>query len=293
MPTVDYLPVANNPGAFVVTQEEWVILLAPGGDLVNGFPSGIVLKERFNKALRQSSMVAAALAQFVANATDEDVLDDGNLAALVALLTTAVETVANEGAWSTGDLKITMKNVADPGWILCDDGTIGDAASGATHANAANQALFTLLWNNVSDTWAPVVTGRGVSAAADWAAHKRITLTKMLGRALAISGSGSGLTARALGQNLGEETHTILKAELPNYNLNVTDPGHAHSTTFDLQFLAGGSAPNILVVPGFGVGSTSLNTSSAVTNVTVALGGSGSGANVMQPTSFVNVMIKQ
>ncbi len=105
--------------------------------------------------------------------------------------------------FSTGDAKLTLKNTADAGWIMMNDGTIGNVSSGATFADASAQALYTLLWNNCLDAWAPVTGGRGASAAADWAAQKPIALTKQLGRALIIAGAGSGLTSRALGQILG------------------------------------------------------------------------------------------
>ena len=100
------------------------------------------------------------------------------------------------------------------GWVIMNDGTIGNAASGATtRANADTAALFTRLWTNISNTWAPVSSGRGASAAADFAANKTLTLPRALGRALAGSGAGSGLTARALGEFLGEETHLLTSGE--------------------------------------------------------------------------------
>jgi hypothetical protein len=94
--------------------------------------------------------------------------------------------------FSTGDAKLTYKTVADNGWVLMDDKTIGDASSSATgRANADTEALFTLLWTNIIDQWAPVSSGRGGSAAADFAAHKTIALPKTLGRALAGYGIGT------------------------------------------------------------------------------------------------------
>jgi hypothetical protein len=96
------------------------------------------------------------------------------------------------GAWSTGDIKMSFKTVADAGWILANDTSIGDASSGATgRANADTLLLYTLLWTNVADQWSPVVGGRGASAAADFAAHKPMNLPKTLGRALAGYGLGS------------------------------------------------------------------------------------------------------
>ena len=112
-------------------------------------------------------------------------------------------------AWfSTGDLKLTLRTAADAGWVLCNDGTIGNAASGATaRADADTQALFTLLWTNMANALCPVSGGRGASAAADFAAGKTIGLTRMLGRALVVAGAGSGLTNRTLGATAGAETH--------------------------------------------------------------------------------------
>ena len=176
--------------------------------------------------------------------------------------------------WSTGDVKLTIKTAADTGWIMCDDGTIGDASSGATtRANADTSALFTLLWNNVSDTYAAVSGGRGASASADFAAHKTIALTKMLGRALALSGSGSGLTARSLGQTTGEETHTDSANEMP---------AHSHVQTV---YAAVGNSGNIPI------GYANVGSDVSGPYSTHAAGG-GAAHNNMQPTSFLNAMIK-
>jgi len=63
------------------------------------------------------------------------------------------------GQWTTGDIRATFKNVADTGWIMADDGSIGNATSGATNrSNADTQALFTLFWNNILQTTSPART---------------------------------------------------------------------------------------------------------------------------------------
>lgn len=281
MPTVDFLPFANTPGSDVTSQPDWVIALAPAGSLVDGFPSGIVEKEKFNKAIRQATVMSAALANFVSDTLGEDVLDDGNLANLISQITQAVQESANEGAWSTGDLKLTMKSVADVGWVMVDNGSLGSAISGATHAGAEFQALFELLWTNVTDTYAPVSTGRGGSAASDWAANKRITMTAMLGRALAIAGAGVGLTARALGEALGSEDAVVV-----THAHGVTQTPHVHSTgAFGAGVATGGDAGYMNTgFPG--------NTGGANANVTIDNAGvSGAGKN-MQPTGFVRAMLK-
>jgi hypothetical protein len=107
---------------------------------------------------------------------------------------------ASAPAWEcrgflTGDGKFTWRTAADSGWVLANDGTIGSASSGATNrANADTQALFTLLWD-YPDALAPVIDGRGASAAADWAANKQIRLLRVAGRAIAGLGAAVALDA--------------------------------------------------------------------------------------------------
>ena len=182
----------------------------------------------------------------------------------------------NVGAFTTGDVKLTLKTAADAGWVMMNDGTIGSASSGATtRANADCQNLFTLLWNNVANANCPVSGGRGASASADWNANKTIALPRALGRALAIAGSGAGLTTRNLGDTVGEETHTLTAAEMPS---------HTHSVPSG----AAGSPNN--AATAFGCGP--FLTSATDGGQTTASAGSGGAHNNMQPTAFLNVMIK-
>ena len=98
----------------------------------------------------------------------------------------------NVTGFTTGDGKFTMNPAPQAGWVSANDGTIGDATSGATtRANADTINLYSMIWNNVADQWAPVVGGRGLTALADFNAHKPIALTKQLGRALIIAGAGT------------------------------------------------------------------------------------------------------
>lgn len=98
---------------------------------------------------------------------------------------------SNAPAWEcrgflTGDGKFTWRKTVDTGWVLANDGTIGSASSGATNrANADTQSLYTLLWDDYVDALAPVIGGRGASAAADFAANKPLRLLRVAGRAIA------------------------------------------------------------------------------------------------------------
>ncbi len=168
-----------------------------------------------------------------------------------------------------GDIRVGFSASAPLGWVPMNDGTIGNIGSAATLA--AGQYTFQLyktLWDAVSNTYAPVTGGRGATAQADFIANKPLKLPLSLGRALSAAGSGSGLTARTLGQNLGTETNTIGTNNLP---VAVPFASGAFSTQGVRTDIADTFVPGGAVVwsPGGGV---------AINN--------------MQPTSFMNVFIK-
>lgn len=191
-------------------------------------------------------------------------------------------------AWATGDVKVTLKTTADPGWVLMDDKTIGDASSSATgRANADTEGLFTLLWTNTADAECAVSTGRGASASADFAAHKTIALPKALGRTLAVYGAGSGLTSRALAKSLGSED----AINVSHTHTGTTASDGAHTHIYD----QGGAGATNNGYTGTGIhdpaASTSSNGAHTHTFTTDSSGSSGTGAN-MPPTTFLNVMVK-
>lgn len=114
----------------------------------------------------------------------------------------------------TGTVASCLRVAAPDGWVLWNDGTIGDASSNATtraHADCVN--LFGQLWDAMAAHPAQfAIYDSGGSAStqttkgADWAAHKAIRMPAAMGRVLVAAGSGSGLTARTLGQTIGAET---------------------------------------------------------------------------------------
>lgn len=89
---------------------------------------------------------------------------------------------------SPGDLKHSFA-ASLTGWLNASTGgSVGNAASGATlRANSDASALFAVIWNNVPDEQAPIYdsggtqTARGASAAADFAAGKRLMIPPMAG----------------------------------------------------------------------------------------------------------------
>jgi hypothetical protein len=126
-----------------------------------------------------------------------------------------------------------------------------------------------------------------------------MSLPKTLGRALGVAGSGSGLTARALGAIVGAETHAITLAELPTgitstpsspwtvsvvsgLNVPVTS-GNITPSTFSTGT---GSIPQSSAF-SWGIGSFT-TTGTATSNNT-----SGAATSLMQPEVFLNCMVKQ
>jgi microcystin-dependent protein len=201
--------------------------------------------------------------------------------------------------FSTGDVKLTLKSIPDPGWVMANDGTIGDATSGATtRANADCLPLFLLIYGNVNNTYAPVTPGgRGLSALDDFNAHKKIGLTKMLGRALAVAGSGVGLTTRVLGSTVGAETYSFGGTEHAPHNHTLTDPSHNHFA--QCQYNYNIQASYVTVDPGsntnvslWGGYSVVVNVNTAYAGITMANQGASAPFTIVQPTSFINVMIK-
>ncbi len=186
----------------------------------------------------------------------------------------------------TGDIKTSLLSSSPQGWVAMNDGSIGNVGSGATNrANKDTFQLFSTIYMGVSDTFAPVSGGRTGStmttAIADFKAGKRLTLPKSLGRALAGAGTGAGLTARALGENLGGER--ITTAGMPAH----THPPMSPATSFvGTEGATGVGLTNL----------TSFPTSYAGVVTTGSTGGGSGGFGAadgnMQPTSFFNVFIK-
>ncbi len=82
MPTNDFKAFATGNSANVISQADYLALAA----LVSGFSSGKASSAQVNKALRQATVMANVLAQFIADSANVDVLDDGNTAAILSNL---------------------------------------------------------------------------------------------------------------------------------------------------------------------------------------------------------------
>lgn len=84
--TNDFKAIATGGGANVITQSAYTALTT---FLSNGYSSGVVASNQFNKIIRQSSFVSAGIGKIIADA-NLDALDDGDLATFSANLLTAL-----------------------------------------------------------------------------------------------------------------------------------------------------------------------------------------------------------
>jgi len=85
MPTNDFKAFASAAGANILSQSDYIALAA----LSTGWQSGVAKSSEVNKAIRQATFIAAAIAQYVVELSDQDVLDDGNVANFITKLKVA------------------------------------------------------------------------------------------------------------------------------------------------------------------------------------------------------------
>lgn len=224
----------------------------------------------------------------------ETVLDDANATAaratlgaasasdlsdLDALLSDSIAELDALGKWETGDIKWTAKASPSAGWLIANGNTIGSAASGATaRANADTADLFTELWGGWDNLSLPIqdsagsATARGASAAADFAANKRLPLPDLRRRvAVGAGGTATATLNNVLGYTGGAETHTLITAELPP---------HQHSEV--------GNVASSFNTDGSGASAVLASSGTGLTGAA----GSGTAHNNIQPSIVLNAFIK-
>jgi microcystin-dependent protein len=206
-------------------------------------------------------------------------------------------------ATPTGAMTPYVGTTAPTGWVRANGRTLGNASSGGTErANADTETLFTLLWNQYSNSVCAVSGGRGASASADYAANKTITLPDLRGRAFfglddmgstAASRLGSIITTPTTnGSSGGTETHTLTEAQMPVHQHSGTSLGatttisggtNIHSGSTNASYDSGPSSTKVV---------SSVNTITASTTISGSVGQAGSGqAHSNMPPAFLGTYI--
>ncbi|WP_239043377.1 phage tail protein [Citrobacter freundii] len=139
MATNNFKPFATAANANVTAQADWEALPA----LLSGFMAGKASSAQVNKAIRQASFIAAALAQYTANKSGLDVLDDGDLNGFISKMGTAfgkdfqaldatltalagLATGANKLPYFTGTDTAAQTNLTSVGRDIIGKNTIAD-----------------------------------------------------------------------------------------------------------------------------------------------------------------------
>lgn len=217
-------------------------------------------------ALKASNGTAAAPAVTFASDTDTGIYRKSANTIGVACGGSEVAAISSSGielssgfvtVMPAGAMMPYVGTTAPTGWVRANGRTIGNASSSATErANADTEDLFTVLWDSYGDSVCAVSSGRGASAAADYAANKTIALPDLRGRSFfglddmgnsAASRLGTVITSSTTnGASGGAETVVLSEAHLAAHTHGsgtlTTGAGGAHNHA---MFGAVGSAGDL------------------------------------------------
>ncbi|EOY3527879.1 phage tail protein [Escherichia coli] len=172
----DFKAFATDRNANVMSQEEWEALPA----LLSGFTAGKASSAQVNKVIRQASFIAAALAQYTANKSGLDVLDDGDLNGFISKMGTAfgkdfqaldatltalagLETGANKLPYFTGNDTAAQTDLTSVGRDIIGKNTIADILTYLGLGEGAPAIGVPFFWpsaampNTVIDSWSSMV----------------------------------------------------------------------------------------------------------------------------------------
>ena len=172
----NFKPFATAANANVTAQADWETLPA----LLSGFMAGKASSAQVNKAIRQASFIAAALAQYTANKSGLDVLDDGDLNGFISKMGTAfgkdfqaldatltalagLATGANKLPYFTGTDTAAQTDLTSVGRDIIGKNTIADILTYLGLGEGAPAIGVPFFWpsaampNTVIDSWSSMV----------------------------------------------------------------------------------------------------------------------------------------
>ncbi|HHO3376957.1 TPA: hypothetical protein ACRRWQ_000750 [Morganella morganii] len=106
----EFLPFGTAEGANVLSSQEYEALAARH----NGFTSGVAKSKELNKVWRQASLIASAVAQFIVDTDQKDLLDTGDFSDIKARLSSAINLIISNGDYVTNPyLKLELLKKID------------------------------------------------------------------------------------------------------------------------------------------------------------------------------------
>lgn len=106
----EFLPFGTAEGANVLSNQEYEALAARH----NGFNSGVAKSKELNKVWRQASLIASAVAQFIVDTDQKDLLDTGDVADIKSRLASVINLIISNGDYVTNPyLKLELLKKID------------------------------------------------------------------------------------------------------------------------------------------------------------------------------------
>lgn len=245
MATNNFKPFALDPNANVTSQADWEALPA----LLSGFTAGKASSAQVNKAIRQASFIAAALAQYTANKSGLDVLDDGDLNGFISKMGTAFGK----------DFQAL-------------DATLSALAGLATGANklpyftgndTAAQTDLTSVGRDIigKNTIADILTYLGLVVT-----HGPTYLTAKIGEFIIIAGNCSGTTSAEGNLNV------IFPFAFPNrvFYMNITQANSSYASDTDPLLYSPYAAPGAGPITALGASVRNTKTGASQPNKSVS-----------------------
>lgn len=129
----NFKPFGIGSGANVTAQTDYEALAA----LIGGFQSGKASSAQINKALRQGTVMSSVLAQFIANTSGADVLDNGDTATilnnLLAGLKSNISSQLTGVVGATRNAAMSIATASTTATFTADEVIVGAALGGAQY----------------------------------------------------------------------------------------------------------------------------------------------------------------
>ncbi|MGA6083977.1 MULTISPECIES: hypothetical protein [Providencia] len=131
----EFLPFGIAEGANVLSNQEYERLAAR----FNGFISGVAKSKELNTVWRQSSIISSAIAQFVVDSDNKDLLDNGDVAGIKNRLVAAIkQTISGVGYVTTAAMNLELNKKIDKASI---SGVLGNDNSKVPSLNLLTTEL--------------------------------------------------------------------------------------------------------------------------------------------------------